>query len=360
VRAAPDAIHIPPEIRSDGSTEIRYSATYYPDSVTPQSAVPLDILPGADRTGIDIRLVRAPIVAVRGTVSGIAAGMSAFLEVRKVEPPRGPGTGRGDGNLRLGDPVNPDGSFVVWGLDPGTYLFIGPSDGAGWQSAPVEVTIAGKNVNGIRVAMTRQLTISGQVVPADDGARLPPVPREASLGQQKQISLREVSSDAQEYAVVADDGSFQLTQVAPGRYSVRLTWGPYVQSMRLGSTEVDGEILDLRNGANVATLTVNASSASSEIAGVVRNSSGPVAHARVALVEEGTGGWPWVIDTSAEGHYSFPNVRPGKYRLLVLDSEMAYANALRFQLVDYADIIETIDLSPGERVTRDLRAHDPK
>jgi hypothetical protein len=358
VRAAAEELHMAPEIRSDGTTEMRYAATYYPDSLTPQSAAPLDILPGAERTGIDIRLVRAPIVAVRGTMSGLEAGMNVSLNVRKIEPPRGPGTGRGP-FFGYGDRVNPDGSFVVWGLDPGTYLF-GGWDNSGWQSAPVEISVVGKDVTGVQIVMMPLLTVAGRVVLADEVAQLPSVPPEASLGQQKQISLHEVASDAQFFSVVADDGSFHLDKVPVGRYSVRLTWGPYVQSMRLGSTDMDGEILDLRNAADGAALTVNASSTTGEIAGVVHNSGGPAAHAHVVLLEEGTGGWPWAIGASSDGRYSFPHLRPGKYRLVVLDGGPANGFALRFQVFDYADIVETVDLGAGERATRDLRQHDGK
>ena len=355
VRAAPEAVHMPPEIRSDGTTEMRYASTYYPDSLTVESAAPLDVQPGGERTGADIRLVRAPIVAVRGTVLGSKAGDSANVDIRKVEPPRGPNTGRG--SFGYGNRVNPDGSFVVWGLDPGSYHFVATSDGSR-ESAAVEVTIAGKDVNGVLLGMVRKLDVSGNIVAADESARLPTVPADASLGEQKQISMDGVSGEGSAYSVVANDGTFHLSNVSPGRYSVRLTWGPYVQSMRLGSTDIDGAILDLRTAPEGAALTVNTSSATGEISGTVRNAVGPVAHARVALVEEGVRGWPWI--TAAHGDYTFSNVRPGKYQLLVLDTESVNAFALRFQLFDYADVIETVDLGAGERVTRDLRQHDRK
>jgi hypothetical protein len=158
--------------------------------------------------------------------------------------------------------------------------------------------------------------------------------------------------------VVSDDGSFHLNKVLPGRYFVQLSWGPYVTSMRLGATDIDGAIVDLRNGSDGAALTVNASSATGEIAGVVRDAGGPVAHARVALVDVRNRGWTGVVSARTNGSYSFRNLPPAGYQLLVLDSGSVNAFALRFQLFDYADIVETIDLGAGERVTRDLRQHD--
>ena len=109
-----------------------------------------------------------------------------------------------------------------------------------------------------------------------------------------------------------------------------------------------------------AVLTVNASSARGWIAGVVRNSAEPVDHARVALVEEDTHDWIWVIGANNEGRYSFPHLRPGKYQVLALDGRPINAFALRWSLFDYADIVETVELGAGEQATRDLRQHEGK
>jgi hypothetical protein len=251
-------------------------------------------------------------------------GDNVAIDARKIEPPRGPNTSRGFGN---GDSVSSDGSFVIWGLDRGTYLFEGWRKGAEWASAPVEVTVARKDVDGVAIRMLRELDISGQVV----------------------------FGDGRSHAVVAGDGSFHLTRVKPGRYFVRLSFAAYVQSMQLGSAKSDGAILDLRDGA---ALTVTASSVMGQVAGMVSNAYGPVAHARVALLEDGVRfATPSIISTRADGTYSFFNTWPGKYQLMVLDDGVARALDLRDQLSDYAAV--AIELHAGERITRDLRLRDP-
>ena len=356
VRAAPEAVHIPPEIRSDGTTEIRNASTYYPSALTPQAATPIDLAPGADRTGIEIRLVSAPIVAVRGAVSGIEPGGHVSISANRMEPPRGPNTGRGFG---FGNSVESGGAFEIWGLDPGTYLLDGMSNGGGWGSAPVQVTVAGKDVDGIEIRMMREFDIPGRVVFGDGQQHPYRVPPNAPLGERWQISLHEIASNALAYAVVAGDGSFHLTNVRPGRYVVNLSFGAYVQTMEMGAVKADGEILDLRGGSAGATLTVTASSVFGAVRGMVSNAYGPVADAPVACLEEGEpAATPSVIRTHPDGTYSFFNLRPGKYHLVPLGENVVYAFDLRDQLFDYA--VTTVEVHAGDHLTRDLRMPDPK
>lgn len=355
VRAVPPAVNLPPEIRSDGASEVHYAPTYYPASLTVESAARLDVAPGAERTESDIRLVRSPIVAVRGAVSGILAGVPVSISVHKVEPPRAPNTGRGAWGY--GHRVNPDGSFAIWGLDPGSYILTVQSNGAGWESPPVEVTVAGKDVGDVALGLIRQFDIFGQILLDDDRAQLPRAPPNASLGQSPQISLSELKGGASSFSVVFADGSFRLTKVQPGQYSVRLSWGTYVKSMRLGSSDIEGAILDVRNGSEGAALTVTASSATAQVSGVVRNATGPAAHARVILLSQEIPRSEAVLSARSDGTYTFTNIAPGKYKLLVLDAGVVYGQAVGNQLNDYADIAETIDIHPGDRLTRDLRQH---
>jgi hypothetical protein len=72
VGVAPEQIPMPPEKRSDGTQEVHYSATYYPGSLTARGAARVSVKPGAETNGIDIRLVRTPIVRVSGKMIGFA------------------------------------------------------------------------------------------------------------------------------------------------------------------------------------------------------------------------------------------------------------------------------------------------
>jgi protocatechuate 3,4-dioxygenase beta subunit len=356
VRAAPNSVTLPPEIRTDGSAEVRYASTYYPASLAVESAARLEVAPGAERTGIDIRLLRAPIVAVRGTVSGIPAGVPGIgIGLRKVEPPRAPSIYGGGMMPGYAHRVNPDGSFVIWGLDPGSYILDVGSNGAGWESPTEEVTVAGKDVSGVALRMVRMPDISGQILLDDDRAQFPRVPPNAPLGDSPRIGLQELKSGGGPFSVVAADGSFHLAKFPPGQYHVHLSWGAYAKSMRLGPANIEGALLDLRNGSEGASLTVTASSATARISGVVRDAAGPAAYARVAMMLEEIPHTERVLSAGAGGVYTFVNISPGRYKLLALDAGVVYGLAIRDQLEDYADLVETVEVHPGDRLTLDLR-----
>src|ERR1035441_5070855 len=100
---------VPPEIRTDGTTEILYADTYHPGALDVKGAARVVVGPGSDVTGIDIRLVRAAIVRMAGRVTGMPEGTkNAYLQVTRV-------------NGGQGAQVKPDGSFELWRLDPGKY-----------------------------------------------------------------------------------------------------------------------------------------------------------------------------------------------------------------------------------------------
>jgi hypothetical protein len=137
-----------------------------------------------------------------------------------------------------------------------------------------------------------------------------------------------------------------------------LTWpNAYVKSVALGNTQVDGNVLNLRNGSAGASLTVVVSSTFGSISGTVADSSGPVADARVALVRDDfvSVGDVTFINTDATGAYNYQNVRPGKYRIAVVEENDSAPRA--GNLDEYEDILVHLDVLPKEKVTKDLKRH---
>jgi hypothetical protein len=357
VRATPPSPgNIPPEIRSDGTLEVHYAPTCYPDSLTIESAASLDVSLGSERTGIDISLLRTPIVAVRGTVSGIPAEASfIYIAVRKVEPFTLGGLGSVMSIVQRN--VNPDGSFVQWRLAPGSYILNAQSYHDDWVSPPVEIKVADKDIGGIAMRLMHPSDISGRILFDNEEARFPPTPPNASLAQHPQIQIQGQTSNSRYFSVIADDGSFHFKQVRPERYSVFIGYieDRYVKSLRLGSTNIQGSMLDLRNGFGDSALTVTVSSAAGKISGMVRNALGPVPYARILAVQESEGNLRLAV-ASDNGRY-VTDLMPGKYKLLALDPGAINADAIQYFLDDYSDIIEPIEVRAGDRITRDLRQH---
>jgi len=123
----------------------------------------------------------------------------------------------------------------------------------------------------------------------------------------------------------------------------------YVKSMRLGSSDIQGDILDLTEGSGGATLRVLVSSRFGDVSGSVPGERAAIAGLKVALVavtpERDIS--PRFADIGANGLYSFDSVVPGSYRLAAVDE-----NDLVIQgaegLERYEGVVEMVTVHAGE------------
>ena len=257
------------------------------------------------------------------------------------------------------------------------------------QTATVDIEIGQQNIDRLELRLIPPSDISGNIIYEDEGARPPapqqpgsqgqPAPRQIQAAPQQpagmppnaqrtpdnrspRIELRTVdpgiygASSATSDA--AADGSFGFKGVIAARYRVMITWpNAYVKSVTLGNTQVDGNVLNLRNGSAGAALTVVLSSAFGAVSGTVRDQSGPVAGARVALLRDDfvSVGDVTFTNTDAAGAYNYQNVRPGKYRLAVVEEIDLAPRA--GNLDDYEDILVHLDVQPKDKLTKDLKRH---
>jgi hypothetical protein len=363
VHATPRSSQFSSEVRTDGTEDIHYSATYYPDSLARASAGRLEVQPAAELSGIDIRLVRTGILSVSGKVSGMPGGAThTGIEMTR------------EGENGYSGPqviVKPDGSFTISPMDPGKYTLAAVSYSQGplhnLRSAPMEIEVAGANLEHIELRMIPPFEVPGQVRFDDERARLPqqrPARQSQPPAAQppvppRQIHLRAVTGFAGSAlaAEIGADDSFTLENVPPGRFHVMLSWGPaYVRSVRIGSAETEGDILDVRNGP-AGPVTIAVSSLMCQISGTVNDSNGPAANTRVVLVPEaGSGRSFQSASVKADGTYSFMALPPGKYKLAATDADF---NPNRYEpgvaLEGYEDVAESIDLRPGDKITKDLK-----
>jgi hypothetical protein len=338
-----------PEIRADGTTEVYNATTYYPGVLTAKQAGKVEVRPDGESTGIDIHLAGVPFVRVSGKVAGMPRGALqayAFISWR----------GGGQGNQ-----LSPDGSFEFWGLDPGKYKL-----GAGW-SAPggeeslwgsrvstpeVEIEVAGSNVDNIELRLVPDSNITGRLE-LDTPEGPPPTP-------QRTITLRDVTNGSAigtPVPVGADD-TFKLEKVHAGKYIVGLSWdSAYVKSMRLGTTETDGDVLDVSNGAAGAELTLVLSTATGSVSGTVHDDRGNAAEARVFLVHDRGEDAIFAsqsVKTKADGAYSFPNVPPGSYKLVAVPEDDADLVVQGYGLTEYDDVMNSVEIHAADKVPLDL------
>jgi Carboxypeptidase regulatory-like domain len=230
------------------------------------------------------------------------------------------------------------------------------------MSAPVEIEVGSANLEHLELRMVPPFEMAGQVRYDDDQARQPPLPLPGHTPppprprMARLIALDEIyiGVDSELSGPIRADDSFTLGRIQPGRYRVNITggWG-YVKSVRVGDTESEGDILDLRNGP-AGPLTVTVSSNFCEVTGTVRDSKGPVADTPVVLRSEGD--WPNIQDarTDSNGTYKFASVSPGKYRLMAVDEDTLPLGDVGQDFEDSGEVAVSVNLSPGDKVTQDL------
>ena len=135
------------KIRTDGTVETISASTYYPQSLTTKNAAAVEVGPGGEVTGLEIRMVRLPLVCVSGTVSGFPEGSLAQVRI----------SGPAESEI-FRRAAHRDGTFEVWGLPPGKYVFsAGVVDRMGMPhgtvEARVEVEVASTNIEHVDLRM---------------------------------------------------------------------------------------------------------------------------------------------------------------------------------------------------------------
>jgi hypothetical protein len=338
-----------PEILADGSSLLHDAATWYPGVLDSKQAQRVEVRPDSESTGVDIQLVGVPFVRVSGKVVDMPRGVAQAYATLGSHS-----MGGGAGN-----PIKPDGTFQFWGVDPGKYWL-----SAGWggrtaspvSTETVQIEVAGSNVDNIELRVLPALNLAGRLLRETADAPRP--------NEQARVSLREIgfASNAGDPEPVAPDDTFKLTNVAVGKYFVSISRdNVYVKSIRLGTTEFDGDVLDLSGAPGAADLTLVLSNAVSSISGTAHDGKGNPAEALVILARD-RGEETLVVsrstDAQANGAYSFPNIAPGNYKVIALPREDVDIVRDPFGLAAYDDLMESVEVAPGSKVSMDIERRD--
>jgi hypothetical protein len=220
----------PPEIRTDGTTDVHYASTYYPGVLSTKEAGFVPVRPGSETSGIEIRLVRVPFVRVSGKTVGIPSNAGNRMIMLE----------QGDGGWAV--PPRRDGSFEFWRLDPGKYRLNAEwdaPDGSQVHTATVNFEVAGSNVDNILLRVVPDSDISGQLEYENDAAK------QAASAEKSPLNISLLHSDggdSEAAAAQADKtGAFHFRKVPAEKYKITLlARAVYLRAIRLGPTETEG------------------------------------------------------------------------------------------------------------------------
>lgn len=369
IKATADEPQTPPEIRTDGTAEVHYSGTYYPSSLDAASGGKVIVAPGGETGGIEIRLVRTPIVRVSGKVTGIPQGADNIFLVVQPSHDNNPDWGFiMNGGRSGGTQVKKDGTFTLWRLAPGPYRISARRNGAGvtaMASAPVDIVVGDSDIDGIELRMIAAADLTGQVEYESDDAKPPGPAAQSQPGRLRgpQLLLQGIDgTNGGARGQVDSSGTFTLEKVLPGRYRVIWLAGHlgYVKSMRLGATEMSGHILDLSGGAAGAVLAIVISTQFGSVSGTVQTDGAPTEGLQVLLLPDGQE--PVVLrgvqfrNIGAGGSYSFDALAPGAYKLAVVaEDDVGPIQQGLEEWEAYAPVTETVTIGAGDKVTQDLK-----
>ncbi len=350
-----------PEIRTDGTAGATYGETYYPGAAAKAKAVPVQVAPGAELTGVDIHLVRQPRgLSISGVVSGAPDGSGGSLVMLLQE-----GEEPWHINVTNTAGIGPDGHFQLPNLQPGAYRIyaLNSSGKTVLYSLPVDLRLEGGDVTGVNLALAPGGEMTGKLeIVGSPGTEKLSVSLESM--QTGLIGLSAAFGDVTPAAETDQSGAFRIGGVAPGRYRLQVKPMPenaYLKSVRLDGVEVPDGKLDLSRGAQGSSLRIVVSRNGGQISGKLLDKSGEAVGAMpvmVLLVAD-----PKDIDFERssnkmveDGTYRFQGIRPGKYRLLAFDQFMLGGNPeYREAIMKLAAAAEEIEIKEGDRKVKDLK-----
>ncbi|MBC7590211.1 MAG: carboxypeptidase regulatory-like domain-containing protein, partial [Salinibacterium sp.] len=287
-----------------GTYTVQYSAGSPASNLVRQSTS-VTVSAGQSLTGQNISLQPGATISGTVTSSGIPATKLGNVSVSANSFQMVGGYGFATTSL--------DGTYSITGLTPGTYSlqFTANDGGLNYVSKSISVTVSiGQSLAAQDVSLDQGATISGSVTSAGS----PPV----SLAN---ISVSAFSVDLQGmggygYATTDSNGSYTLSGLAPGAYSVQFTGnasGLNFVSRSISATvsaaqSLSGQDVTLEPGATVAGRVSSAASPSTSLAGVY------VSAYATTTDTEGVRGYGSAT-TDSNGDYTITGLPAGTYTI---------------------------------------------
>jgi protocatechuate 3,4-dioxygenase beta subunit len=311
----------------------KYPRTFYAVAPDVDSAVPIEVQPAVELSGLDFRLTEQPTYRIRGRVVDPTSGSIPTRPVSISIVPRG--SVLNTGISFSGSPYNPaDGTFELRDVPAGAYLIRGqlpvnsrPEPGQPFSPPPIAtapVDVAGADVDGVVLTFVPPTSIGGRM--RIEGETLPQNFR-ASINLRPAVlgGIGPAPRPAQANA----EGIFNIDGVVPGEYRVTANFqfgssqmNLYVKEIRFGSTDVLTNMMVV-TGPTSDKVEVLFGKNGGQISGTVRGDSQQlISGAQVVLVPDNRDRhdlYKFAI-TGANGQFTFLSVAPGSYKVFAWEN----------------------------------------
>ena len=369
--------------------------TYYPNATDAQAAAPLDVGPGAELRGIDIRFRTGRTYSIRGKIdlAGAPAGPVTVTILQKDAS----GTSSAVSQLSIPGvaPRAPDYAFELHNLVARTYV-LQARRGSARLGESLEVVVVDADVNGVLVKMGTGTTVSGKVTleGGDIAALLPsgaqqPAPTAVAVdrivvslaggdgvpitlttaGARPTIRLTTATGIATGAgaAPMTENGTFVLEGIAPGKYQLTmapLPQGTYIKSARSGGQDVLRNGLDMSVGGGDLSITI--SNKAADLSGTVRteglSDDKPASLAGLMVTlwskepEPGSStNGVRTIYTDQNGGFRFPMLPPGEYLAAAWEEVDAQLVQSHEFLAQFASEAAKVTLAEGSQAVVEVK-----
>jgi uncharacterized surface anchored protein len=262
-----------------------------------------------------------------------------------------------DGNgVDRQDTTDDKGTFRLKNIPEGSYIIVVYKRREGFvfeQAARQKIEVGGENIDSLIIPLGGGITIQGRVSFNGSGS---------VAFDRVSVNLTSVEEDAPPggHATVKKDGTFELTSVHDGNYSV-FVWGldegKYIKSIRCGQDDVLEKGLQIEGGARPGRLEVMVSSDSSQLEGSVSDDDGPVIGARVRIAPDPETHYNRFrsqrVTTDQLGHFSMTSLAPGKYQVSAKSQAGSESTSLKSKP-------EAVTLSENDHKAIQLKLEKPQ
>jgi protocatechuate 3,4-dioxygenase beta subunit len=338
--------------------------TYYPGTSTAAEAWPIKIAPGQDVTGITVTMQNVPLAKVSGSVTTTAGSPAAGVVVMAQAI-------RSDAvSVTIWNQARTDetGQFTLANLPPGEYrIDVGTQarpetpHTAPPEFASVPVSIAGRDLDGLDITLTRGYELRGRVVTEGD-VPLSQIPAPLQVhtmlaGESEGFGFTTLRSGT----AVAPDGTFLLKGVL-GRRLIRVgfptTWT--LKHVRTPAGDITDEGLDVRG--DVHGIEILLTPKVTRIDGTAKDTNGfPVRDALVVVFSADARRWMlpgtrYVRSASvdSDGDFSFRDLPSGSYFAAAIGRALEATWADPEFLERLKEVATLFTLSEGEAKTLNL------
>jgi hypothetical protein len=295
-----------------------FAPTYYPNSIDPSGGSLLQVEAGTHMSGIDFSLTHARPLRISGVVLNHItgepmAGEDVNLRRKMVERTMLP-------MPRESVRTDSQGNFGFSNAVPGEYIVSVDTSSPGFHSFTdsQDITLVDRAISDVQIVPKPYPSVTGQVV----------------LDQNNFVTndhgtLRFTNTNNElhpnEYDVgFNDDGTFQLTNMAPGIYRITLMGFPADAFIRAATGESQDALrsgLDLRHGSEDHLRVIIAPNGATVDGSVQTDNTSLPTGAQILLLPSDRSRMVLFKTTTADqsGQFAFRGISPGSYRLFAFD-----------------------------------------